>query len=368
MTTLNRRYDIDWLRVIAIGLLLVYHVAIGFQPWGLMIGFITNDKPWQALWLPMQALNVWRIPFLFFVSGMGVYFAMQQRSWKQLIAERTLRILVPYLFGMVAIFPLSLLILQSYYKWELSYNANPGHLWFLGNIFVYVVVLSPLFYYLKKNQEGKFVAALRKLMSTPLGLLPVAGLFIAEVMIVKPFPYEMYAMTWHGFILGFAAFFTGFCFVLSGERFWKMILRWRVLFIAGAICLFAVRIFVMGMKNPGYLLVIESLCWILMVFALGYKHLNHRSKALTYLSQAAYPVYILHMIFLSLGSYLIFQLTISVEAKFIILLVITFTGCFGAFEIIRRIRFLRPLFGLKYNQKGSPVDMKQSAQKLVNIN
>ncbi len=31
MSTTNRRYDIDWLRVIAIGLLLIYHVAIGFQ-------------------------------------------------------------------------------------------------------------------------------------------------------------------------------------------------------------------------------------------------------------------------------------------------------------------------------------------------
>jgi len=29
----NRRYDIDWLRVIAIGLLLIYHIAIGFHPW-----------------------------------------------------------------------------------------------------------------------------------------------------------------------------------------------------------------------------------------------------------------------------------------------------------------------------------------------
>ena len=36
----ERRYDIDWLRVIAIGLLLVYHIGIGFQPWGVFIGFI----------------------------------------------------------------------------------------------------------------------------------------------------------------------------------------------------------------------------------------------------------------------------------------------------------------------------------------
>jgi glucan biosynthesis protein C len=117
MSTLSRRYDIDWLRVIAIGLLLVYHVAVGFQPWGIMIGFIANKETWQSLWMPMSMLNVWRIPFLFFVSGMGIYFAMQHRSWKQLIQERSLRILLPYLFGMVCIFPVSLLILQHYYQW-----------------------------------------------------------------------------------------------------------------------------------------------------------------------------------------------------------------------------------------------------------
>jgi glucan biosynthesis protein C len=100
-----RRYDIDWLRVIAIGLLLIYHVAIGFQSWGGMIGFIATSKPWTALWTPMAMLNLWRIPLLFFVSGMGVYFAMQMRNWKQLITERTLRILLPFVFGMFAIVP-----------------------------------------------------------------------------------------------------------------------------------------------------------------------------------------------------------------------------------------------------------------------
>ena len=54
----ERRYDIDWVRVIAIGLLLIYHVAIGFQPWGIMIGFIANKQPWESLWIPMAMLNI----------------------------------------------------------------------------------------------------------------------------------------------------------------------------------------------------------------------------------------------------------------------------------------------------------------------
>ena len=93
MESINRRHDIDWLRVIAIAMLLIYHTAIGFQSWGLMIGFITNQASWNGLWTPMSMLNIWRIPLLFFVSGMGVFFALQKRDWKQLIQERAKRIL-----------------------------------------------------------------------------------------------------------------------------------------------------------------------------------------------------------------------------------------------------------------------------------
>src|SRR5882672_8771188 len=116
MQTTDRRYFIDWIQVIAIALLLLYHVAIGFQPWGMLVGFITNQKSWGSLWIPMMMLNVWRIPLLFFVSGMGVYFASQNRNWKQLIMERTSRIGVPFLFGFFCIVPIPIYILQAYYK------------------------------------------------------------------------------------------------------------------------------------------------------------------------------------------------------------------------------------------------------------
>ena len=111
----ERRHDIDWLRVIAIGLLLIYHIAIVFQPWAVFIGFIRSSESLNGLWKPMSMLNVWRIPLLFFVSGMGVYFAMRKRNWKELVVERSRRILIPFLFGMVAIVPLHFLIFQSYY-------------------------------------------------------------------------------------------------------------------------------------------------------------------------------------------------------------------------------------------------------------
>ena len=93
---------------------------------------------------------------------------------------------------------------------------------------------------------------------------------------------------------------------------------------------------------------VESNLWIFAVFGFAYKYLNHPSKALSYLSQGAYPIYIIHMIFLYLGSFLIFPLDIPTSVKFLIILAITGAGCFALYDlVIRRVRFLRPLFGLK---------------------
>lgn len=351
MQLTNRRYDIDWIRVIAIGLLLIYHVAIGFQPWGMMIAFITNNEPWTSLWVPMSMLNVWRIPLLFFVSGMGVYFALQNRNGKQLIAERAGRILIPFLFGAIAIVPIHGYLWQRYYHYDVSYMPGPGHLWFLANIFIYVVLFTPLFLYLKRNESGKFVRAIACTFRTPLGLILVVGAFILEAVILKPFPYEMYAMTWHGFFLGMLAFLFGFCFVLSGSGFWNMIVKYRWVFLLIAVALFVIRLLYFHMSTPVALLVTESQCWILSVFAFGHKYLNRGAKALSYLSKAAYPVYILHMMFLYLGSLLIFPLSLDVRIKFVLVLLITVAGCFGTYEIIRRIKWIRPLFGLRLNER-----------------
>ena len=346
MSTVDRRYDIDWLRVIAIGLLLIYHVAIGFQPWGMMIGFITNNEPWVSLWIPMAMLNVWRIPLLFFVSGMGVFFAFRHRTWFELLRERSTRILLPFIFGTFVIVPLSTLLWQKYVGLGASYSYQPGHLWFLGNIFVYVLLLSPLLHFLKRHPESKFIRALRALFATPLGLIPGVLVFTLEAMIIKPYPYELYALTPHGFFLGMLAFFFGFIFVLAGDPFWKMITRWRWMFLALAIILFIIRIVYFKMNVPYYLLITESHCWIFSVMAFARQNLNRPGSALTYLSKAAYPVYILHMIWLMLGSMMIFPLHISVQIKFYLLLLFTFVGCFMSYEILRRVPILRMLFGM----------------------
>ncbi len=345
---INRRYDIDWLRVIAIGLLLIYHIGIGFQPWGVLIMFIQNDDPINTLWAPMSMLNVWRIPLLFFVSGMGVSFAIGKRNFKQLVLERTKRILVPFIFGVLLIVPIHTLIWQSYYNQDLSYIPSRSHLWFLANIFIYVILLLPLFFYFKRNQEGKVVKTLKWLYGNPFSLLIVALIFVIETVLIKPQFYTLYALTLHGFVVGLIAFLFGFTFVVSGKTFWNTVLKWRWLYFILSVASFTIRLRIFNLEAPNYISAIESVLWVFTAFGFAYKYLNRPSNTLSYLSQAVYPVYIVHMIFLYLASMLVFPMEVPAIIKLILSVLITYIGSFGLYElIIRRINFIRPLFGLK---------------------
>jgi len=355
--TIQRRHDIDWLRVIAIGLLLIYHIAIIFQPWALFIGFMRSEELLEGLWTPMTMLNVWRIPLLFYVSGMGLYFAMRKRNWKQLLTERSKRILVPFIFGIVAITPLHMFIFQKFYNMPLSYYAGSAHLWFLGNIFAYVLLLSPLFFYLKKHENGKFRAGIAKVMSYAVGPLSVTVFFVLEIVLVKPQLFELYAQTWHGFFLGLVAFLFGFLFVYSGTNFWQTVAKWKWLYLAMAAILFALRYTGFEPETIYYLKALESNCWIFTVFGLGYQYLNRPSATLKYLSQAAYPVYIIHMFVLYVGALIILPLAMPPFLKFLAITFFTFIVCFLVYELIlRRINILRPLFGLKWQSKNNQLN------------
>ena len=135
----------------------------------------------------------------------------------------------------------------------------------------------------------------------------------------------------------------------SGNSFWQTLLKWKWLYIAIAVILFALRL--NGFENPAmyYLKAIESNCWIFGVFGLGYQYLNKPSARLTYLSQAAYPVYIIHMFVLFAGALIILPLNLPPFLEFVGITLFTFVVCFLIYEfILRRINILRPLFGLKW--------------------
>lgn len=358
----SRRYDIDWLRVIAIFLLLIYHTAISFQPWGIYISFIQSSQPLESLWVAMAALNVWRIPLLFFVSGMALYFSMRGSGSKRglFFGRRALRLMLPYLFGIFAIVPLQFLLFQAYYKQELTYLAHPSHLWFLHNIHIYGLLLAlPAFWFMKQSRLTaalhRLMAALRRLldrapMSIYLFVLPFMAEAVFVPLISPDFDFSNYALTLHGWVIGFIAFASGFVAVALGNSFRRALSRMKLPCLLIAVGLYLLRLLIFELKGPNALVAVESLSWIfaLMGFAAA---LNRPSPLLRYLSPAVYPIYIIHMLFLYLGDYLLLPLKIPPWPQYFLILLFTLGGSLLFYELVRHIRFLRPLFGLRWKKR-----------------
>lgn len=74
----SRRYDLDWLRVIAFFILIYFHTAVFFIPGGLPM--IQNAEVSPGLGVFVDISHQFRLALLFFISGVGVAFARRRRT------------------------------------------------------------------------------------------------------------------------------------------------------------------------------------------------------------------------------------------------------------------------------------------------
>lgn len=71
---MQRRHDLDWLRVIAFGLLLLYHVGMYYVTWDWHVKSPTT----QLMLEPVMLLSSpWRISLLLLISGVATTFVLR---------------------------------------------------------------------------------------------------------------------------------------------------------------------------------------------------------------------------------------------------------------------------------------------------
>ena len=96
--------------------------------------------------------------------------------------------------------------------------------------------------------------------------------------------------------------------------------------------------------------------WFCIVAVLGFaqRWLNRDSAARRYLTDAVFPYYIVHQTAIILIAHQLkgFGLPASIEAGIVISG--TLASCAVTYEIVRRVRVLRPLFGLKAGTPHAP--------------
>jgi len=79
----QRRYDLDWLRVLAVLLLLYFHTAAVFYQGDLGEFYIHNNRSSQVMNGFILFVYQWHMPLFFLVSGASTWFALSFRSTKQ---------------------------------------------------------------------------------------------------------------------------------------------------------------------------------------------------------------------------------------------------------------------------------------------
>ncbi len=348
---LQRRHDVDWVRTIALSLLIIYHVVISFQPWAKYIGFPQNDRTLDGVWIFMAMINVWRIPILFLISGMGVRFAMDRRDWKELLKDRTIRILIPYISGILILENIVAFILP-YLGWESTFTITFGHLWFLLNIFLYILWLIGILIYLKDHPDNGFLRFLSKLIRWRFGLFLLAIPLMIEAWLANPLYFSTYVDSAHGWLLGLICFSMGIIFISVQDDFWPAVEKNRWPAMAVAFSLYLVRLLVFGLVGePTWLIAFESMSWMLAILGFGSCYLNKPSRSLRYFSKAVYPVYIIHLPVQFIIAYFLLPAPLPAFLKLIILLIGTFGVSLLLYEyILKRLKWIRPLFGMKLSQ------------------
>jgi len=92
---IDRRYDLDWLRVIVFGLLILYHIGMFYSTWGYHVKSVHASETVESL---MKLINPWRLTLLFFISGIAIRFAIDKQPLIKFTFNRSILLLIPIIF------------------------------------------------------------------------------------------------------------------------------------------------------------------------------------------------------------------------------------------------------------------------------
>ena len=375
-----RRYDVDALRVIVFGGLIAYHLAMAYvADWGWHV-----KSAYQAEWLqvPMMAINRWRMPLLFLLSGLAIGLFQPARNPWRFLKDRTVRLLLPLAFGMAVIVPV-----QAYCQGVSNGKVAPGfvafladyfsfqpwpagafdgsdvgitwnHLWYLPYLWVYTLLLGGLLPLLE-SRAGRAVMARVASLAWPSKLLLLAlWIWGAMMLLARDWPQanNLFA-DWYQHAVFFVVFLSGYAMARGGSDPDRLARARRPLLWV-AVVLGAIHVaFAMAAPDglQGVPLATLRLSRALytaaaMLAALAWARalLNRPWRWLPYATEAVFPWYILHQSLIVVLVFVLAPMELGPVAEPLLVLLGMVAGC-GLLHhaLIRRSPVLRPLFGLK---------------------
>jgi peptidoglycan/LPS O-acetylase OafA/YrhL len=390
----ERRYDIDWLRVLAMLLVFLFHCARFFGGGGWHLKNPGEENLIATLFIGL--LDLWMMPLFFLLSGAGSWYALTSRSAGQYLLERIKRILIP-LYGVGACI---LLLPQAYFEavtnggytgtfWEglplyiaaavttapsfddpFFFNIFYGHLWFLQYLFLISVLVLPLLLFLRSERGRSFIAKLAGWCNhwggVFLFLIPLA---VIRITLTHLFQGQQHS--WAHF-LSFTVFFAIGYIIPADERFtegikkvgWFCLAMGIVGFAAEGIFIFVLKYNYANLHHPGgepfslmYVLFnatmsIAGWSWVVFMLSLGAKYLNFKSKLVIYGNEAVLPFYIFHQTVILCVGWFVIRWNMAILSKYLIIAVVSFTLIIVFYEVlVRPFNLMRFIFGMRPRKK-----------------
>lgn len=386
-----RRYELDWLRTGVVFGLIPFHTAIIFTT-GLG-DYVKNDQRSIVMNVLAGLITFWGIPLLFFVSGAASQFALRSRSTQQYVIERITRLGIPFVFGVLVIVPIQVYVgtlsspgaHASYPQFYAQYLGSwvealqgkipergadwVGHLWFIPPLILFSLVMLPLFRYLETPHGTRLIGRLASL-STGWRMLVIYGIPLAlcELLLQSGvsnmlFLNFQFSANWVLFFLYLIFYLYGFI-AYGDDRFLQAIQRyWPAALVFGtAAWLVFEALFLTGLTPKpanllGYTFIIllrsyVSWLWVMALVGIAMRYLSHGSRMLTYLKEASYPVYVLHMPVLTIFAFYIVQWDLPLLIKFLLIIAVSMPVVLLLYDlIVRRTPVTRFLFGLSVHRR-----------------
>ena len=364
----NRKNYIDWLRIFTILFIFVAHCSRYFMEGGP----IENDQKDVILGGIRIFGGIWVIRLMFLLSGMSNFYSINPKNWKDNIKRRLLRLGVPFVVSLFIVIPFVPYFIKMYngdfsgtifefyptyfngiYGYGGEFRLTGEHMWFVLYILLFSLNSLPLFVFLKKSENIKYLNRIgqflsKKRMFFVLLILTVTIRYLSYLLIPQP-TFDALG----GFQVPNSVFFylLGFFFgsLQKKKKFFKKLFPYS--FVIGIFTTFFVYLMYHTIIiEILYILCLEiaSLCWILIFLYLAQKYVDFYHPSLKIFNKISLPFFILHFsTTLMVGGYIL-KLSLPVISKFLIICGVAFLLTLAIIGIIWVIKPLRPLFGFPY--------------------
>jgi len=370
MDNKQRFYDIDWLRVLGMFTIFLFHNARFFNEDDWHVKNIQLDYGMSVF---VTILDHFIMPLFFLLSAFAIYHALKKRTNAEFMRERVARLLIPLLVGIFTHIILQVYIenithglftgtfwqfIPHYFNGWYAFGGNFAwmglHLWYLLMLFLFSWMMLPVFQRINRSQI--FTTRLANLITKPFGVyLFIIPLFLMEFL-VSLSPETVGRRDFGGWSpLTYLVFFVIGYLLASDERYRPAIEKVRFISLAlSLLSLISGYILLSEMNVPGtnllYLLVraVNSWSWLLTFMGFASRHLNFNNGFLKYANESVLPFYILHQTVIVTIGYFIKDWTWAILPKYLFLAGTSFVVIMVLYEfVVKRINILRILFGIK---------------------